>query len=317
MLFFSFFLRPSIFGQEKEEYKFQLEASTSNDAFIVWENFDRYYTYGAGFKLRFKSKRLLGLEKLFPKKTNYFFSAGFRSEGYTPTRKPITISTFSEDTFNFERPFAGLLFGTFSAHYTFNETYVQTELFLGIMGPSAYSRNIQDWIHDYITDDDLIDGWQYQIPDQVIFNINLSGAQHIYTNNKWLDIYAHGEIRLGNLYVDATPLLGFRFGKFAPITKSSAFGNGLLASKNVKEFFIRSTFSVTAVGFNGTAQGNMFNDQYDYKIDDLSHFHATMSHGLFYAGNRFSAAFDHVFTFGKVNQRVRHIYGRFIFNYRF
>jgi hypothetical protein len=305
------------FAQEDKDFKFQLEISTDNDAFIIWENFDRYYTYGAGFKLNFKAKRLLGLENLFQDKSAYFFSAGIRSEGYTPTKETFTVQEFSEEGFNFERPFAGLLFGTFNVNYLFKNAFAKAELYLGIMGPSAYSREIQDWIHENITDDDLINGWEFQIPDQAIINFNFSAAQVFYSNNKWFELYADGQARFGNLYIDATPGIGVRLGKFASLGESNVFGNGLVAPRKVKELYLRSSFSATASLFDGTAQGNIFSTDYAYRIDDLSHFHTSMSHGVFYSGNRFSASFDHIFTFGKVNQRVRHIYGRFVFNYRF
>ncbi|OZV68679.1 lipid A-modifier LpxR family protein [Winogradskyella aurantia] len=305
------------YGQSVDTYKYQLEVSTDNDAFIIWENFDRYYTYGAGFKFNFKAKRLLGLEKVFQNKSAYFFGAGIRSEGYTPTKEVFTIQEFSEEGFNFERPFAGLLFGTFNVNYLFTNAFIKAELYLGIMGPSAYSREIQDWIHENITDDDLINGWEFQIPDQAIINFNFSAAQVVYSNNNWFELYAEGQARIGNLYIDTTPLLGFRLGKFASLSQSNAFGNGLVAPWKVKELFLRSSFSATASLFDGTAQGNIFNNDYAYRIEDLSHFHTSMSHGIFYSGYRFSASFDHIFTFGKVNKRARHIYGRFVFNYRF
>lgn len=307
----------SSFGQTSNSYNYQLEISTDNDAFIIWENYDRYYTYGAGFKLNFKVKKLLGLENVFQNKFDYFFSVGIRSEGYTPTRENFTEEEFSGEGFNFERPFAGLLYGTFSINYLFKNAFVKTELYLGIMGPSAYSREIQNWIHENITDDDLINGWEFQIPDQPVINMNISAAQVVYTNDSWFEAYIEGQARIGNLYIDATPLIGFRLGKFASINESNAFGNGIVAPLKVKEFFLKSSFSVTATLYDGTAQGNICNNDYVYQIEDLSHFHSSMSHGLFYSGNKFSASFDHIFTFGKVNQRVRHIYGRFVFNYRF
>ncbi len=305
------------YSQNNESFKFQAEINTDNDAFIIWENFDRYYTYGAGFRLAFKAKNLLGLQNLFKTKRDFFFSAGLRSEGYTPTRDDYSIVEIREEDFNFERPFAGLLFGTFDATYLFEQSFLRTELYLGIMGPSAYSREIQDWIHENITDDDLIDGWQFQIPDQLIINLNLYYAKALYRHQQWFELYAQGELRAGNLYMDLTPLLGFRIGVFESLSQSNAFGNGLVLSKSVKEIYFRSTFSATATAYNGTAQGPLFNNDFEFVIDDLSHLHTSMSHGIFFTCSRFGASFDHIFTFGKENKKVRHIYGRFSFTYRF
>jgi hypothetical protein len=248
-------------AQNNNPFDFQLLVSTDNDAYVFWENFDRYYTYGINIELNYRSNRLLGLEKLFKKKNAFFFSTGIRSEAYTPTRQKVSDEDFDQNEFDFERPFAGLLFGVFSANYTFEKYFIKTELFAGIMGPSAYTKEIQDWIHENITDDDLVYGWDFQIPDQAILNINFSAAHQLYSYKNWLDIYARGELRFGNLYIDATPLLGFRFGKFASLTRSNALGNGLLAPLKIKELFIRSTFSATAVAFDGTAQGNIFKDE--------------------------------------------------------
>jgi hypothetical protein len=304
-------------AQDDKTFNFQSELNTDNDAFIIWENFDRYYTYGAGFKQKFKAKKLLGLEQLFKKKKFVFYSLGFRTEGYTPTRDDYSEIELDEDGFNFERPFAGLLFATFDASYLFEDAFIRTEVYLGIMGPSAYSREIQDWIHENITDDDLIDGWDFQIPDQPIINFNIYATQTLYEYQGWFDLYLQGTLRLGNLYMDATPGLGFRLGIFESVTSSNAFGNGLVASPTTRALFFRSHFSATAVAFNGTAQGRLINNDFEFAIDDLSHFHTSMSHGLFYTGRRFAASFDHIFTFGKVNKKVRHIYGRFTFQYRF
>ena len=117
--------------------------------------------------------------------------------------------------------------------------------------------------------------------------------------------------------MDLTPLLGFRIGVFESLSQSNAFGNGLVLSKSVKEIYFRSTFSATATAYNGTAQGPLFNNDFEFVIDDLSHLHTSMSHGIFFTCSRFGASFDHIFTFGKVNKKVRHIYGRFSFTYRF
>lgn len=307
----------SIHAQDKTSYKYALELNTDNDAFIIWENFDRFYTYGAGLKLDFKKERVLGLEKLFSKKTNYFFSAGFRTEGYAPTKQKISIQEVESNTMPFDRPFAGLLFGTFDATYIFKRSFFKAQLYIGIMGPSARSQQIQDWFHKNITDDDLIEGWDFQIPDQLILNVNASYTYDFSPNATWLDIFGMIEARLGNMYIDATPAINFRFGKFGPLSTSSALGNGLIANTGINEIFIKSSFSASFVAFNGTAQGSLFNNDYEYAVMDLNPVHTSMSHGVFFTVKRFSFGYDNIFTFGKVNAKKRHIYGRFSFLYRF
>jgi len=158
-------------SQSQDPYKFSLHLSSDNDAFSAARNFDRYYTYGAGIKLSFQADSLLGLQRLFSNKENYFFSVGIRSEGYTPSRFEFTGADPEEIELNMDRPFAGLLYGTFDVAYTFKDWFLRSELLLGVMGPSAQSKEIQDWIHDNITDDPRFDGWTLQMPDQLIVNL--------------------------------------------------------------------------------------------------------------------------------------------------
>lgn len=307
----------NIHAQKEAPYKYELELNTDNDAFIIWENFDRFYTYGAGLKLNFKTEHLLGLENLFSKKTNYFFSAGFRTEGYAPTKQIISIQELGDDTMPFDRPFAGLFFGTFDATYLFKQSFFKAQLYIGIMGPSAKSQEIQDWFHKNITDDDLIEGWNLQIPNQLILNVNASYTYDFMPNATFIDVFGMIEARLGNMYIDATPALNFRIGKFGPLNTSSALGNGLIANRGIREIFIKSSFSASFVAFNGTAQGPLFNNDYENSVTDLNPVHTSMSHGIFFTGKRFAFGYDNIFTFGKVNAKERHIYGRFSFLYRF
>jgi hypothetical protein len=264
-----------------------------------------------------KSQKLIGLEKLFSNKENYFFEFGIRSEGYTPTRQSYPKIETKSDTLSFERPFAGLLYGTAGTTYTFKRSFVKTELLIGIMGPSAYAKEIQDWLHSQLPDSDEVEGWEYQIPDQAIINFNVSGAYDFLPESTWFDVYATAEARLGNLYIDATPSLGIRLGKYESLSQSTLFGNTLLAPLQVKEFFFRSSISGTFTAFNGTAQGNLFNRDFEYVVNNLSHFHTTISNGIYIAFKHISLGYDNIFTFGKVNKGVQHIYGRIDFRYRF
>ena len=106
-------------------------------------------------------------------------------------------------------------------------------------------------------------------------------------------------------------------GKFGPFATSAAFGNSLIGKKSLIEFFLRSSFSATFTAFNGTAQGNIFSNDFQYAVEDLSNFHTSMSHGLFVNLRNFGFSLDNTFSYGKVNKGVRFIYGSFRFNYRF
>ncbi|MCO4823135.1 MAG: DUF2219 family protein [Flavobacteriaceae bacterium] len=312
-----FFNSNSLTSQNKSAYKYALSISTDNDALGLWENFDRYYTYGIGFNFYVKPDKFLGLEKLFSKKENHFIAFGIKSEGYTPTRYNLDFDDIPIDQLPFERPFAGLLFGTLESTYTFNSSFIKLKFLLGVMGPSSYAKDIQDWLHDKLPDSHPLKGWEFQIPNQAIININLLVAHDFFPEATTFDVFAMGQTRLGNLYIDATPTVGFRIGKFLNLNNSSGFNNGLIAPDNAKELYFKSTFSATLSAFNGTAQGNLFGNNFEHAVNELSYFYTSMSHGIFLTGKRYSAGFDNVFTFGKVNKNARHIYGRLNFKYRF
>ena len=312
-----FFCTKAIIAQNNSPYSYALNVSTDNDALAIWENFDRYYTFGIGIDFYFKPKKFIGLENLFSEKENYFMHLALKSEGYTPTRYNLDFDNIPMYQLPFERPFAGLLYGTLESTYALDRSFVKAEFLLGVMGPSSFAKEIQDWLHDKLPDSHPLKGWEFQIPNQVVLNLNVLVAYDFLPEATTFDVFAMGQARLGNLYIDATPTLGFRIGKFAPLTETSSLNNGLIASKSVQEIYFKSTFSATLSAFNGTAQGNLFGDDFQLAVNELSHFYMAMSHGVFVTGKRYSIGFDNVFTFGKVNKNTRHIYGRLNFSYRF
>lgn len=307
----------TLFAQEKDSLKYAIEVSTDNDALGIWKNLDRYYTFGIGLKFYVKSEKFIGLEKLFKNKEDYFFDVELRSEGYTPTRNSFTKQEVENDSLEFERPFAGVLYSNLAATYTFKQSFIKTELLIGIMGPSAKAAEIQDWLHSKLPDSDEVKGWEFQIPDQALININVSGVYDFYPNSQIFDVFAMGEARLGNLYIDATPALGIRLGNFGSINQSSAFKNDILASINMREIYFKSTISTTFTAFNATAQGNIFGPKFKYALTDLSHIHSTLSNGVYITTKRFALGFENVFTFNKVNKNTSHIIGKFSFRYKF
>jgi len=307
----------SSFSQDAAGYKYALGFTSDNDAYVTFENRDRYYTFGAGFFFTLRPERFLGLENRFSKKKDYFFRFRIQSEGYTPTKKVVTALEVEQDSIFFDRPFAGLIYGALEGTYVFERSFVKAELLLGVMGPSALTKEMQDWIHENITGDGIFDGWAYQVPDQLIFNVSVSGVYDLLPERRGFDVFAMGTARVGNLHIDATPLLGLRIGKFGPLGQSSAFGNTLISSLTQKEIFLKSTFSATFTAFNGTAQGNLLSGDFEYAVEDMSHFHLGMTHGIYVSGKRYALGYNHIFNFGKVVKDTRHIFARIDFVYRF
>lgn len=317
-LFFVFILvtigansqKPGTFARE-------ISLSSANDDYIIWQNSDRFYSYGAGVNLKFKSKELLGLHKLFSEKTDYFYDVGLRIEGFTPTNKTASSVEIKQNIFSFDRPFAGLLFGTFSVNYAFEKSFLRIEALLGIMGPSSLSGNLQNWFHEKVTNDPIFDEWRFQVPNQLILNMNVTYAHDFMPQQKWFDIYGMGNTRLGNLYIDVTPILGLRLGKFNKLTESVGMDANILSNSHQMELFFQSTISGSVNIFDSTAQGNFFSSDFEYAVDKLNRFSSKLTQSIYFSSRRFSLGIEHHLTFGKVVSNERHAYGRAILKYKF
>jgi len=311
------FLSIQISAQDRDSLNREFLFSSANDAFVVWQNSDRFYSFGLGASLKFKKEKLFGLKNLFSTKTDYFFETGIRLEGYTPSNKEVSLVEIVEDTISFDRPYAGLLYGTFHITYAFERSFLRSGALLGIMGPSSLAGDFQGWFHDKITDDPIFDEWRFQVPDQVIFNMDFKYGYDFLPLQNWFDVYGTFDARIGNLYIDATPTLGLRLGKFNKLASSVGMDNNILSNSPGIELFFQSAISGSLNIFDGTAQGNLFNNDFKYAVDALNTLSGLLTQSVYFSSKRFSLGVEHYFTFGKVVPKERHVYARTIFKYKF
>ncbi|MFS4491623.1 lipid A-modifier LpxR family protein [Maribacter sp. 2308TA10-17] len=319
-LLFSILLLFSVLGayaQKPDTFSKEVSFSSANDAYVIWQNSDRFYSYGVGLNLKFQKEKLLGLQKYFPKKEAYFFEIGLRLEGYTPTNKTVTPTQIQENNISFDRPYAGLSFATFKVTYAFERSFVRSGVILGVMGPASLAGNFQGWFHDKVTNDPVFEEWRFQVPNQLVMNIDLSYAHDFTPEQKWIDVYGMFNTRLGNLYIDATPTLGLRLGKFNILSESVGMENNILSTSSGIELFLQSSISSSINIFDGTAQGNLFNRDFEYAVDELNTISTTLTQSIYFSSRRFSLGIEHYFTFGKVVPKEQHSYARTIFKYRF
>lgn len=304
-------------SQSTSRWTNELTFSSANDAFVIWQNSDRFYSFGLGLNLKFKTEKLLGLQGLFSQKCDYFFEAGIRMEGYTPTDKRVSQLEIEEHRISFDRPYAGLLFGKFSTTYAFDRSYLKGGLLVGVVGPSSLAGIFQDWFHHNITNDPKFDEWRYQVPNQLIFNVDFTYTHDFLPARKWFDIYGSMNARLGNLYIDASPTLGLRLGKFNKLTQSLGMENSILSNPGDWELFLQSTIGGSLNIFDATAQGNLFRQDFQFAVNDLKTINAQTTQSLYFSLRRFSLGIEHYFVFGKVVPNERHVYARIVFKYRF
>ncbi|NER17177.1 lipid A-modifier LpxR family protein [Spongiivirga citrea] len=297
-------------AQETDTYKNQLSFSTDNDIFVIGRDFDRYYSFGIKLGYQFKTERFLGLQKLFKNKIDQSYTIDASLEGFTSSNAEKFAATIDiEGPENFDRPWTGILYAQLKTTYAFERSFVRLGLLTGIMGPSSQAGALQLYWHADISNDLEYEGWQFQNPDQLLLNISSEYIYDLTPTSKTFGLFAGGQARFGNLYIDAMPVFGFRLGLFESISKTASFGNQLMANKKVTEYFFQSKFGLGLVAFDGTAQGNLLRSDSPYKIDDLSNSFATMIHGIHLNADWLTLGLVYTWEYGRVVPKSTHIYG--------
>lgn len=98
---------------------------------------------------------------------------GIRNLIYTPSN--IKIATPQP----WDRPWAGLLAGTFTKQELAWDDYTTKQWMIGVVGPWSQSGEIQTWFHGLIGSPEPM-GWKNQIPNEPILNYNWNTYREIW-----------------------------------------------------------------------------------------------------------------------------------------
>jgi lipid A 3-O-deacylase len=226
-----------------------------NDFFA---NSDYYYTQGHNFEL--VSPKLIKnpINILFVKfkKSSQKYGLSFEQVGFTPS------SLKSNEILYGDRPFAAavtlksFLISTDTIHKsTFSST-----LSFGIIGPFSSGQQIQSIIHEWIGGQTPL-GWQYQIQNDLILNYDISYEKQLYRLNNLFALNSNAKLRLGTMNTNISGGLTTTFGKI-----NSPF----ISQKKQNNFKIYGYWQglVTAVGYDASLQGGVFNQNSPYVISD-------------------------------------------------
>ena len=220
---------------------------------------DRYYTQG--INLEFVNPKLkknpLTLTLLRFKDSPTKYGLSIEQNGYTPT------SIGSDDILYNDRPFAAnLMLKTFAiATDRNNSRRLSSHLSIGIIGESAYGEAQQREIHRALKNI-LPHGWQHQIRNDVILNYGLNYEKLVFEYKNRLFLSTNAQINLGTLSDKAaigfTTVFGKRDNPFSFINK--------LNRKNF-EFYVYNQILVSAIAYDATLQGGLFNRNSPYTIE--------------------------------------------------
>lgn len=293
-----------VFAQESDTYAYEIELGHDNDFFIIYTGTDRYYTYGINAAFRWKTNQQ---HFLFQQNENYvshYNEINANVEAYTPDY----LSGGAVDP-NEERPYAGWSYINYTQSIAFNNSFLRIGADVGIIGPDSKAGDIQNWFHRQISGDAELDGWdENQLPNQFGFNIRGKYGMDI-TNNGLLNIYGTMDASLGNVYINARPMIHARFGKFEDIQYSVGQDNQLLGKKKQTEYYIDTGVGVKASAYNATVQGYIFDNNDLFAQDDINNFLFNGYFGLCFLKNKTSIEIKYHLTTGELESSEVNRYG--------
>lgn len=311
LFFLLFMITSCIFSQKK--YKSLLSFYNDNDLYVSVKK-DRYYTNGMFLTYRYASEKKS--EKSIKK--IYEFQLGHKM--YTPFKATVDLKG------EHDRPFAAYFYGKFGINRFFkNNSSLYTSLETGVIGPSAFGSEIQDFIHDMYGYKKAI-GWNYQISEA--FALNFEGnynKQLTKSSTNFFDITWSNNLRAGTVFTDfSTGLIG-RIG-FKPLQNiaNSISYNSNLNNKNSSFYnqpevfiFIKPMFHY--VLYDATIQGSFLNTSspITYEVVPIK---LTTQIGFQFTSNRFNFGYFVNYHSKKVkNDKVAtsNFYGTFVVNYLF
>jgi lipid A 3-O-deacylase len=230
---------------------------------------DKYYTQGINLEVVSPAMKKFPLNRLLPasKSSRNQYGVAVEHNGYTPG------SIRHVEILYGDRPFAASLFlKNFVRSNLKNQCSLNASLSLGVIGPTASGYWMQSTIHRWIHNLQPL-GWPNQIKNDVILNYETGIEKNFLSVKKIILINGFANGRLGTYNDKLSTGLVVMFGKLNP-TIASVFCKNEPTQEGTKR--VREKFSfhfymqpvLSAVAYDATLQGGMFNRKSPYTISD-------------------------------------------------
>jgi lipid A 3-O-deacylase len=312
ILLFSTICNSSALSQTKN-YKYEIGFKSDNDAYLAI-NQDRYYTNGLFIYLRKALKTPVDTTHLLKRILSF-------SVGQKMYNAHSGQTSYIEKV---DRPFAGYLYAGTALQLLFrNESVLKAELQIGTIGPAALGKEGQELIHKTFGFYN-IDGWQYQVNNEVGINLNLDYQHLLYrAKNKKTDFSLPIQVRLGNTYSGLNTALLFRTGKLNPFYHSTATESTVSQSTekgllNNKEFYFFLKPSLDIVFYDATIEGGLFRSDKGPVTFDPIPLVFCQELGAVYSNNRWTFNFSLLFKTREIKSNASaDQYGSLGIQYRF
>lgn len=234
----------------------EMGAQTDNDSYLL-QGSDRYYT--DGFFMYFRHALAVSDNSNLQNKVLGF---EFGQKIFNPQSGSIANLQGVDDPKLVDRPFAAYLYIGSTLNFLYsNESNLKLSAQIGIVGPNAFGKQVQDYVHDnfgfYHPS-----GWEYQIANNA--ELNLSAEYNkLLARTTGVDVSFTSYVNIGNGFSGAGfgPLL--RLGNFNQLfnsvsTQSSAIKKSKTTALHEHEIFFYYKPQINYVAYDATIQGGLF-----------------------------------------------------------
>ncbi len=219
---------------------------------------DRDYTQGIYLEWVNSSFRHFPLMKLLwkPKNSIIKYGLALENDGYTPNHIDHTEIQFGD------RPYAGvILLKTFLTAINENRhERITTLLSTGLIGPWAGDEDMQKDIHHWIHYTQPL-GWNNQIKNDIALNYQVNYEREFLRLKDCFSLSFYGSARIGSLSTKASLGTTAMIGNF-----NSSFSFNKNISKKKFQFYVYDFPAVSAIGYDATLQGGLFDRSSVYTI---------------------------------------------------
>mgnify|MGYP005841183857 CR=1 FL=1 len=275
--------------------------SHDNDLFAFSERTDRYYSFGANIEYAFLTQAKDSLNHW-----NQFLSIAASIKGFTPDH-------LDEDPKeNLVRPFL--------AHSSFilkkikqNEKYyISYGVQVGASGRLINAGSVQNWIHENISGDQQVDGWENQIGRKFTLHLLHEWRKEIKTWDRH-HFYIGSEESVGNLFTYLAPSLSYQFHSKS---KNNYFPNHYRrASKG--NLSLEAAIGFRYEFFNAALRGELFDQVELISKDDIRSLLLTAEFEIRYDLEKVSFFYANYFNTRRVKENHHHIYGTLGMSFKF
>lgn len=285
-----FLYTAALTAQQHKILKHEITVITDNDNYDL-EFTDRYYSNG--FIIQY-NRLAKPQSKTIDKKILRFEAA---HKVYNPY---VNNKSIQEVLANMDRPYAGWLSASAGITQIKNtESVWQYDVTVGIMGPGARGRQIQQGWHKLVGLYEVF-GWEYQLKNEAGFNLS-SGYYHSLIKSapqKNISLHTVTKAMLGNTFTNASAGLLFKTG-WLNSEKESGYWSGNLggSSKSFKRnefiFFIEPLLQYQI--YNATVQGGLFRNDKGPFTGNIEPLVFQTKTGIMFTGNKFGFRWYYTF----------------------